>query len=79
MSEQQQLQHNRMWLNNYAGRHGLGKVEYINEVRDGQRVWKSTVQINGTEYGSGEASRKDQAQEIAAKQALARLAAEATG
>ncbi|KAF8336120.1 hypothetical protein F5887DRAFT_1078853 [Amanita rubescens] len=78
MSEQQQQQqqdHYRMWLNNHAGKQKLGKVEYIDEeIKEGsQRTWKSTVQINGTDMGSGEGSKKAEAKEMAAKQALVNL------
>ncbi|KAF8324392.1 hypothetical protein F5887DRAFT_987281 [Amanita rubescens] len=77
MSEQQQAKKPdyRMWLNNYAGRHKLGTVEYVDEeIKEGsQRIWKSTVQINGTDVGSGESSKKAEAKEMAAKKALVNL------
>lgn len=69
---------NCQYLNNYAGKRRLGKVTYENQdqtLPDNSHLWTSTVQLDGTTYGQGQASTKVEAKGKAAKKALAALKA----
>ncbi|KAF8630309.1 hypothetical protein AX15_003002 [Amanita polypyramis BW_CC] len=64
-------EHNRKDLHNFASRLRLGIIDYVDKW-DGKH-WSSTVQVGGTERGSGKGANKAAARESAARQALERL------
>ncbi|KAF8343210.1 hypothetical protein F5887DRAFT_1075967 [Amanita rubescens] len=74
-TDEEQLSPIRMWLNNHVRKHQLGAAVYIDKeiTEGGKYVWTSTIQINGTDKGYGEGSKKADARDKAAKQALANL------
>ncbi|KAM6495214.1 hypothetical protein JOM56_009837 [Amanita muscaria] len=69
----QELSHK---THNYVGRYRLGELTYedYDELSPSSRhIWISIVQLDGTTYGQGQGSRKDEAREQAAANALAAL------
>ncbi|KAF5367693.1 hypothetical protein D9758_009870 [Tetrapyrgos nigripes] len=62
----------RMQLNNWAQlhRHNIRYEHSQSRLRNGQTGWTAIVRINEEEWGRGRAGSKDDAEELAAQQAL---------
>ncbi|KIL65779.1 hypothetical protein M378DRAFT_10627 [Amanita muscaria Koide BX008] len=72
-NQAQQVEHNRMWLNNFVQGRQLGNITYNDEENLQEQTWTATVQLNGTNIGTGQAGSKKGARENAAREGLAFL------